>query len=346
MVSKGLLLQRERKKMNLTAFQRQVVRGLQARLEEDVTVEANCITKNNGVVWHGICISREGVNIAPTIYLDELYQEYCDGRTMNSILGQVLRVYEKSRFHDSIKMDFFMHYEQVKGKIVYRLVNYQKNEEMLRKMPHMRFLDLAVIFACIVMNDSISHAAVLVREEHCRMWDVNTDVLLQAAVENTPRYNRVYVKGMEEIIREMLEEQIRNDIEDFCRDKVSNRSREKAEEWADTMRAELDEELRTVHGEVMMYVMGSKNKQYGAGTILYPNVLAEFAQKKEQNFFILPCSVHEVILVPDSGKEDAGKLQQMVKEVNETQLDAEDVLSDSVYYFDRMTGKITLLCEG
>lgn len=331
--------------MNFTAFQKQVATKMRERLGEEVKVEPNRITKNNGVVWNGLTISKEGSNIAPTIYLDELYQEYCDGRTLGSIVGQMMRIYEKSRINGKVSMDFFLDYGQVKGNIVYRLVNYSRNEKQLEQLPHLRFLDMAVIFACTVMSDQMTDASILISNEHCKMWAVDTNRLMEDAAENTPRHHKVCVKDMEEVIREMFEEQLREEVENFCSKKLWSGSRAEADKWADEMRRGLEAELEKAHGEPSMYVMGSNSKQYGAGAILYPGALMEFAQKKERNFFILPCSVHEVILVPDCGRERADRLQKMVKEVNDTQLDEEDVLSDSVYYFDRNTGKVTLICS-
>ena len=89
-----------------------------------------------------------------------------------------------------------------------------------------------------------------------------------------------------------------------------------------------------------MYVLSNSTRLYGAGAILYDDILKEFADKKQSNLFILPSSVHEVIIIPDKDHITKTKLQGMVKEVNETQVAEQEVLSDSVYYFDRNTNKI------
>lgn len=331
--------------MNFKEFQKQVMKGLKER-QPKLRIQPARIVKNNDIVRRGVSISEEGSNIAPTLYLEELFQEYKDGRPLQSIVGQVLLSYEKSRVQESIRMDFFLEYKQVRSRIVYRLVNYHKNKTRLQTIPHIRFLDMAVIFACTLLNDGIGNASIVVSREHMHMWQVDTQELLAAAVENTPRYHRLSLRDMAEVLQDLLQEQAGTEVtegnnveEPFC-------GEPDAGEWRRLMQEELEEELLGESRDCPLYVMGSHDKQFGAGTILYPNALADFAKEMGQNLFILPCSVHEVILVPDSGREDPLQLQQMVAEVNRTQLDAEDILSDSVYYYDRETENLTLACEG
>ena len=63
----------------------------------------------------------------------------------------------------------------------------------------------------------------------------------------------------------------------------------------------------------------------------------------EKGYFILPSSVHEVLLLEETGNEDRCGLYRMVREVNEKNVPREEFLSDSVYYFDRKTGRIRIL---
>lgn len=60
----------------------------------------------------------------------------------------------------------------------------------------------------------------------------------------------------------------------------------------------------------------------------------------KQNFYILPSSFHEFILVVDCGEYEMEVLSAMVKEVNEGQLTADEILSDHAYYFDWTTEQI------
>ena len=89
-----------------------------------------------------------------------------------------------------------------------------------------------------------------------------------------------------------------------------------------------------------MYVLSNKFRNYGAACIAYPNVLEMIGQILKKDYYILPSSVHEVIIVPYSEIYVCSKLDEMVREINSTQVEEEDVLSNHVYLYDRVSGKL------
>lgn len=55
------------------------------------------------------------------------------------------------------------------------------------------------------------------------------------------------------------------------------------------------------------------------------------------NYYVLPSSIHELLILPDNGSMQLSELEAMVREVNATQVAPEDRLSDKVQYYDRET---------
>lgn len=94
---------------------------------------------------------------------------------------------------------------------------------------------------------------------------------------------------------------------------------------------------------IPMYVITNRARTNGAGAILYPELLKDFATAIHKDLFILPSSVHECILLPVFGDENIDELKSMVKDINETQVAPEEVLSDSVYYYSMEKQCIELL---
>lgn len=72
----------------------------------------------------------------------------------------------------------------------------------------------------------------------------------------------------------------------------------------------------------------------GAAALFYPNQMGKIAASLGGNYFILPSSIHEVLVLPDDGNLNYMELEEMVKEVNETTVDRKDQLSNNVYYYD------------
>ena len=91
-----------------------------------------------------------------------------------------------------------------------------------------------------------------------------------------------------------------------------------------------------------MYVCSNSQKVNGAGVILYKDLLKQFAEKTGSDFYILPSSIHETLLVPVSDQMEVEALRSMVREVNATQVAPEEVLSDNVYIYRREDDKISL----
>ena len=91
-----------------------------------------------------------------------------------------------------------------------------------------------------------------------------------------------------------------------------------------------------------MYVLSNKLKNYGAACIAYPYILDMLAGVLKENFYVLPSSVHEVIIVPESSRIRQSELERMVREINETQVPEEEILSNHAYFYYAQEGKLQL----
>ena len=91
-----------------------------------------------------------------------------------------------------------------------------------------------------------------------------------------------------------------------------------------------------------MYVLTNQHKLNGSVCILYQNVLRDFANRLACDFYILPSSIHEVLLIPAANQISYQELSDMVQDVNSSQLSREEILSDHVYYYSRETCQITM----
>lgn len=89
-----------------------------------------------------------------------------------------------------------------------------------------------------------------------------------------------------------------------------------------------------------LYVITNREKRFGASSLLYGHIWNNLFDTFKENLYILPSSMHELIIAPESMFEDESpeetraNLLQMVKEVNQEVVDSSDFLADHVYYVD------------
>lgn len=314
--------------MEIMDFCQKVRKSLSVCVGERVTVNVKRIVKNNGIVLHSIVISEKEMNISPNIYLDEFHKAYEEGETFRDIMDEVIRIYEESRMKENVDMSFFLEYENMKNRVVYKIISYEKNKDLLVQVPHMPFLDLAIVFYCHVPKRELGSATILIYNNHLDMWKITKEQLFQDAKRNTPRMMPARLLAMEEIMKEILMKDLKTVREDAVEAEITQQLLESLTE-------------DTIKGK--MYVLGNQMKLFGAAVLLYEHVLEAVADKIGSSFFILPSSIHEVILIPDNEELEAEELWKMVCEINATEVEPEEVLTDSVYYFSNKNKKMEKL---
>ena len=98
-----------------------------------------------------------------------------------------------------------------------------------------------------------------------------------------------------------------------------------------------------IEEEIPLFVMSNGDYMNGASVILYKDVLRDFAKYMEHDLYILPSSIHEVIILLDNEYAKAPEeLARMVRETNRIVVDREEILSDHVYYYDREKDEIRI----
>ncbi len=284
-------------------------------LGSEYEVEAKQITKNNGVVKLGLIIGTKESSIRPTIYLENYYEEYCNGLCLKEIAQAILMLYTKEAREKNVTQKGFCLMKMM-DKIVFRIINYERNQEMLNESPYVKCMgDLAMVFYCIIDTKDGSIGSFRITHEHMKHFRLSFEELKKIAFSNTRRMFPVRIRNMEDVLVEAIME---------CEDEISSEFKE----------------LELSKDDECMYVLTNKQKIFGAACALYPDVLHSFSNRVNADVVILPSSIHELILVPYRKEMDIKELKSMVKEINLSQVVEEERLSDSVYLYRKESGEI------
>lgn len=306
--------------MDYQEFKKVIENNIKSYLPEKyqtATICINEIPKNNGVVKSALSFTPPEDGLARQIYLEGAYQEYCDNPSMENILTKAAQfimdaMEETVVFNPAMVSDF----QQAQDKIVLRVINKDSNQEQLQSIPF-REMENTDLIATFRMDVSLgdSDGSILVNHAMLESWGVDESDLYEKALQNTQQRNPFTLQSMENIMLEMMLG-------------IS------AEVEPNQLPAQLE--------PYMQYVLTNEDKRNGATCLLYPELLKEIGAAFDSNFFILPSSIHELILMKDTGEMSASELQRMVMEVNGAEVAPEEVLSNQVFSYDYRENSLSM----
>ena len=294
--------------MNYEEFKNEFVDALQERLYErgnEVTISITNVEKMNES-YEAITVTPEGSNIGMNLNLAVFAEAYENGVDFDEIVEQVTHKIEDHLSNmPTFDVQSLTDYEQMKDKISMEVVAADRNADLLAKVPHQEMEDMAVVYRFVVESDEAGRATILVTNELLNKMGVTPEQLHADALENAPELRPAVIKGMSEVMVDMMGPGAAEmfGIDEFPQDE-------------------------------MMYVATVPDKISGAGVIAYQEFMDQAAERLGGDFYILPSSVHEVLLVKDDGNANFRDLKAMVEEVNATQVAPEEKLTDSVYHYD------------
>lgn len=299
--------------MDYTTFVGAVEKQMNQRMTGGVKAGLYTTEKNNGIERTGVIIETPGINISPTIYLEEYYQNYKKGTAIEKIVDEILLFYESIKQDKSWDYEKILNYEGVRDRIVFKLINTAKNSHFLSTVPHIPFLDLSVVFYVLLEATDEGTAVMTVNRRHMEQWKVETDTLWEDSIKNSRRLLPAEFYTMNYALKEMLGANAGTDAaENLFAGNVTSRDG--------------------------MYILSNKSRNYGAACIAYPHILEMIGGILRMDYYVLPSSVHEVVIVPRCENINAAELDEMIREINITQVDDEEVLSDHAYLYEIESG--------
>ncbi len=281
---------------------------------EEYQASINHVVKNNAVELDAICLHKHGESLSPTIYLNSFYEQYLEGRPLKAILEEIVSTLNNDLPKLEIPASLYDNYEEVKPQIIYRIVNYHKNRERLSACPYLPFCDLAITFRWLVHADAYGIASSLITNQELDLWNVTVEELFKVASQNTQRLFPYQIQP----IQELLSNYLTNDpeLQDLCTASPSG---------------------------LPIYILSNQNRINGSTCIIYDNVLYNFAKSQDCDIYILPSSIHEVLLIPANHNINEEALLSLVHDANRTVVNNTDILSDSVYRYDVSRNRVIMI---
>lgn len=310
----------------------------------------------------GVTFTMPGSFVGPVIYLKDYYKAVSTGgltmeRALARIGHQAAEALGDLKHSPVTVSDLgkLSSWNEIKDHVRLSAVGYQRNEKLLSTVPHREMGDIACTYRIELRVPGGADGSVLINNKNMEMFGVDEQKLFDTGVANMLRDNKPTLNRMSDVVgtytpggipaedqKERLEKTnlLREDAA-ILKDIPEEEDRYPEDE-EDYDRDYEDE--RSLENEVPLFILTTQSMVQGAAAVFIPNVLEEISRKMPEGFYVLPSSVHEVMVLPKEFASSSRQLDDMVSAINETQVSPEDQLSDFAHVYD--ADRKILLCPG
>ncbi len=295
-------------------FKAAILEILKDFYENDAEIGVAEVMKNNGFKLEGLWIrdKESDVNMAPLVYLQNVYRKYQGGLPLEDCVGEIIDFANMNAFPNelmNVSAMILNDWEFVKGRVYPFLLATGNNEEMLKDMVSKEFLDMSVAY---VIREQVGDGIMCGIKVSCDMlkrYGISLEELHNQAMANLRN-----------------DDYVLQDIEAYLREQIQN------DRLADAI---------GLKNEGLMYIFKNQARYYGAAGIISRDILKRLVP--DVNQYVLPYSLHELIFIPDNGRFERGLIDGLMNVLAEECVRKEELLNDHCYYYDADTGEIRSL---
>jgi len=265
---------------------------------------------------------KKGSYCSPTFYLERMYDQYKNCDSFEKVMAnQAIYLEESLKYlpDDILKIDI----SSMKDKIIFQVVNTNENKEMIDLCPHRKFLDLTIVYRVIIKIDDTGVSGFLITNDIAEAEELTEKVLYQLAKKNTKKLFPFKSERIEETMGRLMRRWGADD-------------REIEESFPD---------IDNIPANERVYVLSNEYEFFGANALLYKDVIGKVVKNIGTDCYILPSSVHDLVILSTDAFKESGKLINLVKETNNDHVRVSERLSNSIYRYNIVNGSLNRISE-
>ena len=293
--------------LNFTEFTDELITGCKAAMitgQDMLTeIEKTTVNKPQKGTLTGLRFIREGSRIAPTLYAEDMYERYIRGSSVDRIARDVVESIKRSF---DVKLPFSaedLDPASMTEDIRPRLISKERNRIIAESVPHMDVGGGLMLIADIVRGEYRA----MITNDMMKNSELAEEELFETALENIPQGEAV-MYGLSDMLHA-----------------------------APGDRTELLADGGSSHiSDYDVYILSNKDMFWGAGALFYPGVMDKLSDLIG-DFYVIPSSVHELLLLPVTADADPDNISEMIWSANRSVVDDEEVLSDDLFLVESGT---------
>lgn len=299
-------------------FVQDFVREMKASLSR-YGMEVSVVTKvrNNDIWEKSIKIDIPGTNVSPSIGTLSIYEHCCEYDDMSEVVQALSEkiIAERNMQIDTLSI---LSKENILKSTYLMVVNTASNKDLLADTPHFLIAEgeLAAI-PRLSVNVGGKKGSIIIKNGMLPVLQMTGEEILHIAKDNMVEQNLFKINSLLAETMRLMQENGEDVSDHFSEFFVE-----------DTPKA---------------FIVSNKDRAYGAACLACPEIIGTAIQKMGIDCYILPSSIHDVILIEKKGDfNEIEELRDMVKLINRTEASANEILSDQVFQYNSKTRKIEI----
>lgn len=298
--------------LNFKEFQEYIRSNVKDYLPEsykDADIQFIDVIKNNDVHLAGVMIKKANETVTPNIYINELYEKYNRGMDLDEIVGDIadLRIEHDPPEEMQSIGSIFTNYEMVKQRLEIHLCDMELNRDKLKNQVYTEQGDFAATYH--IKIDGPAKGSAVVTPNMLKSWGITEEQLREDSLQSKYSKEAVFTY-IEALVAEKMFGLKATNLLDKQNDIIDNNE------------------------GVSLYCLTNEKNKYGASMILREDVIDKVSKLMGGDFYILPSSIHETLIVPTTTEMTLEDMSIMVQEANREAVEPEDKLSDKVQFYD------------
>ena len=267
---------------------------LRLRFGKDYVLEREDALGYNGVHKEMLLVGKTGAGCIPRFDLRAYYEAYLERGKWEELFVEIEQAVYSQKVPTEQKLKELFSKEQIRERLIVRLLSKKRNEELLKDMPHLPFLDLVITFHVLIEKEEGGTKTVRVTK---KIWEeyIGESMLqmYQLALHNTELFFPARMEKLEKLLH-----------------------------------------MPELFGESGLFMLSNQYGIYGATVLLYEGVQKKIESVLGGDYYVIPSSVHEILVIQKQNVPNEELLKDTILEVNRTQVGAEDVLSNLLYRYE------------
>jgi len=286
---------------------------MRVRMDSDLkdrgNVEVHSICRMNMGPLEGLTMPElTESGLSPIVYLEELYEQHQSGIPEDILVWRTVNQFSENK-DTSLNMDALKDYDALKDDLRFRVSGYENNRNWADAMVSVKEGDFVYSCYLSLYNEAVGRASINITKEQAGKWGVSYEQVLMDARTGSLK-QAVEMKSILEILGEACDLYADEPMDYYAHPEL------------------LPEEEN-------MFMLREKDSLFGAAVVARTDVLKRVGEILGDDYYVLPSSVEEVLLIPAKRWNDPEKLADMVREINATEVEPRQQLSDHVQYYDR-----------